>query len=117
MQKLFQVVQPYYQVSFAMVYNARVYEPLCCNSALLSSYHKVTKRTNLSKPAASNGLYTLLAAGFYFFNRLFVILPFRFLIISILSINESNFSSMNLTTLGLAILSLYLYVILFKSVM
>ncbi len=35
-------------------------------SALLSSYHKVTKWTNLRKPAASNGLYTLLAAADYY---------------------------------------------------
>jgi hypothetical protein len=54
------VVQPYYQVSFAMVYNARVYEPLRCQSAYLSRYNKATKRVNSRKPAASNGLYTLL---------------------------------------------------------
>ena len=49
-------------MSFAIAANVRVYEPLRCQSALLSSYHKVTKRTDLRKPAASNGLYTLLAA-------------------------------------------------------
>ena len=41
-------------------------------SALLSSYHKVTKRANLRKPAASNGLYTLLCTGFYT-NLLFTV--------------------------------------------
>ena len=50
--------------------NVTVYLPLlttpACMSrcvdqgALLSSYHKVTKRTNPRKPATSNGLYTLL---------------------------------------------------------
>jgi hypothetical protein len=42
-------------------HNARVYEPLRCHCAYLSRYTKGTKRANLSKPAASNGLYTLLA--------------------------------------------------------
>jgi hypothetical protein len=65
MRKLFQMVQPNYQFSFAMVYNARVYEPLRCQGALLSSYHKVTKRANPSKPTTSNGLYTLLAVVVY----------------------------------------------------
>jgi len=40
--------------------NVRVYEPLRRRSALLSSYHKATKWTNLSKPTASSGLCTLL---------------------------------------------------------
>jgi hypothetical protein len=44
-----------------MVANVRVYEPLRGQRALLSNYRKVTKRANLRKPAASNGLYTLLA--------------------------------------------------------
>jgi hypothetical protein len=44
-----------------MTANARVYEPLRCQSALLSSYHTATKWGNVRKPAASNGLYTLLA--------------------------------------------------------
>jgi hypothetical protein len=48
---------------FTLAYNVRVYEPLRCHSALWSSYHKVTKRTNPRKPAASNGLYTLLCAA------------------------------------------------------
>jgi len=34
---------------------------------MLSSYHKVTKRTNLRKPAASNGLYTLLCRRALFY--------------------------------------------------
>ena len=45
--------------------NVRVYEPLRDQGALLSSYHKVTKRADLRKPTASNGLYTLLAVVFY----------------------------------------------------
>jgi len=56
-------------------HNARVYDPFRCQSAYFSRYHKVTKRTDLrnrpkgahvakrSKPAASNGLYTLLYTG------------------------------------------------------
>jgi len=43
---------------FSMTANVRVYEPLCRQSAYLSRYTKVTKSTNLRKPAASNGLYT-----------------------------------------------------------
>jgi hypothetical protein len=38
-----------------------VYEPLRDQGALWSSYHKATKSDDLRKPAASNGLYTLLA--------------------------------------------------------
>jgi hypothetical protein len=44
-----------------MLHNARVHEPLRHRSALLSNYHKITKRTDLRKSAASNGLNTLLA--------------------------------------------------------
>jgi len=44
--------------------NVRVYELLRDQGALLSSYRKVAKRTDLRKPAASNGLYTLLCAVF-----------------------------------------------------
>jgi len=50
-----------------MAPNARVYELLRCQCALLSSYHKITKRTDLRKPAASNGLYTLLCAGLFIY--------------------------------------------------
>jgi hypothetical protein len=50
----------YVIVFFAVAANVRVYEPLRCQSALLSSYHKETKSDTLRKPAASNGLYTLL---------------------------------------------------------
>ena len=47
-------------VSLKIIHNVRVYEPLRCQCAYLSRYTRVTKRTNLSKPSASNGLYTLL---------------------------------------------------------
>ncbi len=57
---------------FTLAGNVRVYEPLRRQSALLSSYHKVTKRTDLRKPATSNGLYTLLAAGVIHFYSQFV---------------------------------------------
>jgi hypothetical protein len=40
--------------------NVRVYNPLRRQSALLSSYRKEPKCADLSKPTASNGLYTLL---------------------------------------------------------
>jgi hypothetical protein len=52
-------------------HNARVYEPLRCQRALLSSYHKATKSAGLRKASASNGLYTLLALVallFFVFN-------------------------------------------------
>jgi hypothetical protein len=52
--------------------NARVYEPLRCQCALLSSYYKVTNRTNLREPAASNGLYTLLPPGVFGFLSFFL---------------------------------------------
>jgi len=48
---------------FNITYNARVYEPLRCQCAYLSRYTKETKGTNTRKPAASNGLYTLLVTG------------------------------------------------------
>jgi hypothetical protein len=57
-------------VKYIMIANARVYEPLRCQSALWSSYHKVDKRTNPRKPSASNGLYTLLPAVIINFHRL-----------------------------------------------
>ena len=47
-------------VSFTIEHNVRVYEPLRRQCAYLSRYTKVTKRTTLRKPFASNGLYTLL---------------------------------------------------------
>jgi hypothetical protein len=47
-------------VFYNIAANARVYEPLRCQCAYISRYTKVTKRADLSKPAASNGLYTLL---------------------------------------------------------
>jgi hypothetical protein len=59
---------------FTFVPNVRVYEPLRCQSALLSSYRKVTKRINLRKPAASNGLYTLLAAVNLISRKRFVLI-------------------------------------------
>jgi hypothetical protein len=43
-----------------------VYEPLRCQRAYLSRYTKATKSANLCKPAASNGLYTMLAAVIIF---------------------------------------------------
>ncbi len=52
--------------SFQLAYNVRVYETLVNQGIYLSSYTKVTKRTDLRKPAASNGLYTLLEAGLCF---------------------------------------------------
>jgi len=83
-----------------MFANVRVYEPLRDHGALClpvrnavkagSSYHKATKWTNIlnrpkgahvakrSKPAASNGLYTLLAEDLFsimaynFINRIIV---------------------------------------------
>ncbi len=51
---------------FTIGYNVRVYEPLRDQGALWSSYHRVTKRADLRKPSASNGLYTLLPAGLFF---------------------------------------------------
>jgi hypothetical protein len=51
--------------NFKINANGRVYEPLRCQSAMLSIYHKVTKRTDPRKPAASNGLYTLLALVYF----------------------------------------------------
>jgi len=47
-------------VSILLAANVRVYEPLRGQCALLSSYHEATKSTDLRKPTASNGLYTLL---------------------------------------------------------
>jgi hypothetical protein len=47
-----------------MTANVRVYEPLRRQCALWSSYHEATKSTDLRKPATSNGLYTLLYAGY-----------------------------------------------------
>ena len=52
-------------IRITIVHNARVYEPLRCQSAILSSYHNLTKWIDLRKPATSNGLYTLLCAGIF----------------------------------------------------
>ncbi len=79
-----------------MGYNVRVYEPLRCQSALLSRYHKVTKRTDLRKPTASNGLYTLLAALIYiiqfdiFFFKIIIIFNFATIIASSIIKYQSN---------------------------
>jgi hypothetical protein len=52
-------------ISVILIANVRVYEPLRGQSALLSSYHKAAKWADLRKPAASNGLYTLLGAALF----------------------------------------------------
>jgi hypothetical protein len=39
---------------YQIVANVRVYEPLRCQSALLSSYHEVTKSADPRKLATSN---------------------------------------------------------------
>jgi hypothetical protein len=46
-------------VIFAFFANVRGYELLRCQRAYLSRYTNVTKRDDLRKPAASNGLNTL----------------------------------------------------------
>jgi len=48
-------------VIFKIVANARRYVLLRLRSAYLSRYTKLTKRTDLRKPAASNSIYPLLA--------------------------------------------------------
>jgi hypothetical protein len=53
-----------------MPHNVRVYEPLRGQGALWSIYHEATKRAHLRKPAASNGLYTLLYAGVYYLKSI-----------------------------------------------
>jgi len=53
-----------------MPHNVRVYEPLRDQGALLSRLHEAPKRTNARKPAASNGLYTLLVAVAYLLGKL-----------------------------------------------
>ena len=50
--------------------NVCVYEPLRGQSAYLSRYTEVTKRTDLRKPTTSNGLYTLLATVIINYSRL-----------------------------------------------
>lgn len=59
-----------------LAYDVRVYDPLRCRSALLSNYHKATKRTDHRKPSTSNGLYTLLWDVHYLvvINQLFLVL-------------------------------------------
>jgi hypothetical protein len=46
-----------------IVANARVYEPLRGQSALVSIYNKDTKSDNHRKPTTSNSLYTLLCVA------------------------------------------------------
>jgi len=75
--------------SLKIIHNVRVYEPLRCQSAYLSKYTNVSKRDNLRKPSASNGLYTLLAPVHYY-----IVLIFCFLKVSKALIRPQNINEM-----------------------